>query len=326
MPFRSCLVAALGLGAPALSLRGQTRALDFTYGAWQPDTLAIVWSLGYAAPLPGPFDYGVALTHVEDSWSPFNRTLTGGEVSLGLGRDGSGVYAVASAGLGLRHGDGSLDVLWSAGAGAAVRPLPFLSLGIEGRMRAEDQGGRGFWRLDPADRTGFTLLGRVALLWPARRLPPQPGFDPPSAGETERAARNRGVSRDGSSLAANVVATAVGAMGSPYQWGGDGANGFDCSGLIQYAYGQHGIILPRIGREQARLGVRVEPRAVDLNPGDILGFSVEGAGVTHVGLYVGDGQFIHSSSSGVKLSSLTATDPDSQWWQRRLVAARRIIR
>jgi cell wall-associated NlpC family hydrolase len=59
--------------------------------------------------------------------------------------------------------------------------------------------------------------------------------------------------------------------------------------------------------------------------GDILGFSVEGAGVTHVGLYLGEGQFIHSASAGVKLSSLSAADPDSVWWHRRWVETRRLI-
>jgi cell wall-associated NlpC family hydrolase len=80
-----------------------------------------------------------------------------------------------------------------------------------------------------------------------------------------------------------------------------------------------------VGREQARLGRQVEPRISDLNPGDILGFSVEGAGVTHVGLYVGEGRFIHSASGGVKISNLEATDPDSQWWRRRWVAVRRLL-
>jgi cell wall-associated NlpC family hydrolase len=62
-----------------------------------------------------------------------------------------------------------------------------------------------------------------------------------------------------------------------------------------------------------------------LRPGDVLRFSVEGDHVTHVGLYVGDGMFIHSASGGVKLSSLTATDPDSQWWQRHWLTARRVV-
>ena len=114
-------------------------------------------------------------------------------------------------------------------------------------------------------------------------------------------------------------------MGTPYRWGGGNANGYDCSGLIQFAYGEHGVSLPRISREQAEMGISVERRIEDLRPGDILGFAVEGDRVTHVGLYVGEGQFIHSASGGVKLSSLTASDPDSLWWKRRWIVTRRIL-
>ena len=56
----------------------------------------------------------------------------------------------------------------------------------------------------------------------------------------------------------NVVETAVAVMGSPFRWGGTDENGFDCSGLIQYAYGEHGVILPRRSRDQARTGVNIE--------------------------------------------------------------------
>jgi cell wall-associated NlpC family hydrolase len=122
-------------------------------------------------------------------------------------------------------------------------------------------------------------------------------------------------------LALSVVETAFEAIGTPYEWGGSDANGFDCSGLIRYAYGRFGISLPRISRDQLREGSPVELRVHGLFPGDILGFSaVPGGEATHVGLFVGDGQFIHSSSRGVRVSNLR--DP---YWQRHFVAARRIV-
>jgi cell wall-associated NlpC family hydrolase len=123
-----------------------------------------------------------------------------------------------------------------------------------------------------------------------------------------------------------VVQTAIDAMGSPYAWGGSGANGFDCSGLIQYAYARHGISLPRRSSDQARVGVLV-PREIDqLLPGDILTFaSSPGGPVSHVGLYVGDRRFIHSASDGVRLSRLSADDPlGAHWWDRWL-GARRMV-
>lgn len=123
-------------------------------------------------------------------------------------------------------------------------------------------------------------------------------------------------------IAAAVVETALGAMGTPYQWGGNDANGFDCSGLIRFAYRQHGIELPRISRDQLREGVPLELDVSVLRPGDVLGFSLEPGGeVSHVGLYVGGGEFIHSSTSGVRVSTF-----ENPYWPLRFVAAARILK
>jgi cell wall-associated NlpC family hydrolase len=115
-------------------------------------------------------------------------------------------------------------------------------------------------------------------------------------------------------------------MGTPYKWGGEGGNGFDCSGLIQYAYGSQGIVLPRRSTDQAREGVAVDRSLDAVLPGDILTFSNSGNGdVSHVGLYVGNGQFIHSASAGVQISRLSPDDTYGKWWWQRWVGARRIV-
>lgn len=321
------IVAVVTWLASAGSLGAQAPAVDVTYGTWMADSPALLWSAGYRRAFMGPIDYSISLTHLDDHRSSFNRTQTGAEISVGLWRDGSGPYGVVGTGLGMKHYDGNIDASWSAGAGWALRVLPFVSIGLEMAYRAEDQFSRGFWRLDPTDRRGFAVLARARMGGGARRSsrPPQPAFEPPSLGTVRPAARVDGFSPSGSELAADVVETALQVMGTPYRWGGDGSNGYDCSGLIQYAYGQHGVILPRVSREQARQGIAVARQIESLQAGDILGFSIEGDRVTHVGLYIGEGQFIHSASAGVKLSSLTAGDPDSVWWQRRWVQSRRIL-
>ena len=308
------------LAATSTVLTGQVRTIEASYGAWHGDSIAVIWSAGYTAALPGPLDYGIAFSHIDDHRSPLNRTQSGGEFSLGIGRQRPGPYAVAAVGVAMKHDDGNVDASWSAGAGLTVRVLPFLHLALESRYRAEDQFLHGFWKLDPSDRRGWSASGRVILLvgrGPAATRPH------PSTEELARAARARGLSR--SELAAQVVSTALGAMGTPYRWGGEEGNGYDCSGLIQYAYRINGITVPRISRDQAASGNALALEIGRLAPGDILGFSVEGDRITHVGLYVGDGRFIHSASGGVKLSSLSGTDPDSLWWRRRWAAARRIL-
>jgi cell wall-associated NlpC family hydrolase len=131
-------------------------------------------------------------------------------------------------------------------------------------------------------------------------------------------------------LEEGVVSAARQAMGKPYLYGGTGKGdtGFDCSGLIQYAYAQQGISLPRVSTSQATQGVAVERVLEALQRGDILTFAGQpgGSKVSHVGLYLGQGRFIHSSSSkGVMESTLSGTDRNGQWWYVRWVGARRVI-
>jgi cell wall-associated NlpC family hydrolase len=151
-----------------------------------------------------------------------------------------------------------------------------------------------------------------------RGTPPSPGRPLP----TEVAApATEAATDDAQRITASVVRTALEAVGTPYVWGGSGSNGFDCSGLIQYAYSQEGIPLPRVSTDQLRAGRRVEARASALRPGDILGFSDKAGGKSsHVGLYLGDGEFIHSSSSGVRRAHLS-----NPYWLQRFIAARRIV-
>ena len=115
-------------------------------------------------------------------------------------------------------------------------------------------------------------------------------------------------------------------MGTPYRWGGTDGNGFDCSGLIQYAYREQGIVLPRRSVDQARAGVELPRDVAALLPGDILTFvTTAGSAISHVGLYVGEGQFIHSATGGVQVSVLSPSDPYGRWWWERWVGARRVV-
>ena len=109
-------------------------------------------------------------------------------------------------------------------------------------------------------------------------------------------------------------------VGYNYCWGGkDPSTGFDCSGLMYYVYSQFGYTLNRIACDQARNGVHVEPS--DLQPGDLLCFYSSGSYIGHVGMYIGDNQFVHASNSttGVIISEL------SGYYATRGYEARRII-
>ncbi len=317
--------AAVGVAVLALALPSQAAAqrADLQYGRWWPAEGAVdLYALNYQTRPLGPFSAGLGIFHVNDSRSLDDRTNTGGAVSLYVGATRTGLYGVGSFGIGILHTTGNTDAHWSVGAGYRLRLLTFLAVTAEAAYRVEDQGVSGFWNLSASDRKG--VAGRLSLTIGGgqRRLPaaaptmrPVPAPGPGAAAVSDEAVRT----------AESIVESALSAMGTPYEWGGSDANGYDCSGLIQWAYGEHGVLLPRTSRDQARTGMAVDASVAALRPGDVLTFNVSGGGVSHVGLYVGDGQFIHSSSSGVRLSSLTASDPDSRWWQARWVGVRRIL-
>jgi hypothetical protein len=109
-------------------------------------------------------------------------------------------------------------------------------------------------------------------------------------------------------------------IGRPYSMGGVGSPAFDCSGYVCRVYAEAGYPLPRVSRDQARAGRAVPLR--ELQPGDLLFFADPEEPISHVGIYVGDGEMIHASSGRGKV---TVSGIESLWFNERLVAARRVL-
>ena len=99
--------------------------------------------------------------------------------------------------------------------------------------------------------------------------------------------------------AEKAAITAVRQLGTPYQYGGTSPNGFDCSGLVVFAYHKAGVDLPRTTAALWRELDQVKKR--DLRTGDLLFFKIGGK-VSHVGMYLGSGRFIHSPATGREVS------------------------
>lgn len=120
-------------------------------------------------------------------------------------------------------------------------------------------------------------------------------------------------------LGPQAVALAQKQMGKMYQWGGQGPDRFDCSGLVYFVYGNLGVSMPRVSSQQAKVGQEVSRK--NLQPGDLLYFNTSGSGINHVGIYVGQSKFIHAPRKGmpVRTDSL-----NNGWWKQKLRGARRI--
>ena len=105
----------------------------------------------------------------------------------------------------------------------------------------------------------------------------------------------------------DIVRTAYAYRGTPYVYGGSGRGGFDCSGFTSYLYRQKGVALPHSARAQFRSGKRVSQG--ELKEGDLVFFHTVTPGISHVGMYVGGGKFVHASSrrsGGVRVDSLNS--------------------
>lgn len=123
-----------------------------------------------------------------------------------------------------------------------------------------------------------------------------------------------------SDIRSQIVKNAKKYLGTPYVWGGSSPSGFDCSGFTQYVLALSGIRLPRTTTEQVKVGTYISKSA--LQPGDLVFLKdTYRTGVSHVGIYIGDGQMIHASSSkGVTISRLS-----SSYYSQHYHSARRVV-
>lgn len=124
-----------------------------------------------------------------------------------------------------------------------------------------------------------------------------------------------------SSKASELVVSAMGALGVPYRRGGNTfEGGFDCSGFVRAMYEQTvGLILPRKAEQQAAVTQKIDRQ--DLQPGDLVFFNTMRRAFSHVGIYLGDGKFIHSPKPGAEVR---VEDMALPYWSRRFDGARRV--
>jgi cell wall-associated NlpC family hydrolase len=157
----------------------------------------------------------------------------------------------------------------------------------------------------------FILLGSVGLSGCASAPPSQRHLSqaviPTQTRESMQTAPQRG------------LAIARSLIGAPYRYGGADPRGFDCSGLVYYAFRKAGMEIPRTTSGQYRRSRRVAMSR--LRPGDLLFFTISRDKPSHVGIYAGDGAFIHAPSSG---KSVGYASLDDDYWRTRLIGSGRL--
>lgn len=120
-----------------------------------------------------------------------------------------------------------------------------------------------------------------------------------------------------SKIAQQLTRSALRFLGVPYVFGGTSTSGFDCSGYVQHVFASLGISLPRTADAQYYAGSRINGQ---MKAGDLVFFQTYEPGPSHVGIYLGNHNFVHASSHGVMVSSLT-----DSYWAARYIGAKRLI-
>lgn len=161
--------------------------------------------------------------------------------------------------------------------------------------------------------TGLALAAALSLTGcaaPARRVATAPPLAPEKA--------------------AHVVLTAMAFLDTPYRRGGNGAGegseGFDCSGFTRHVYERSlGLTLPRTAWDQARSPALLEVGVAHLQPGDLVFFNTLQKAFSHVGIYVGEGRFVHAPRPGTAVRVEEMQGPQGRYWTQRFEGARRAM-
>ena len=180
------------------------------------------------------------------------------------------------------------------------------------------------------------LCAALALATPIRAAPTAPTAQAAAADPLSAAPQATGpgplaaAARASASQAAakvwqgaqDVAVFALGLIGVDYRYGGNTPDaGLDCSGLVRYVFQEvTGTTLPRTAKEMSRLGSKVAP--ADLAPGDLVFFNTRRFAFSHVGVYLGDGRFIHAPATGGEVHVSTLSQ---HYWKQRFDGARRLV-
>jgi cell wall-associated NlpC family hydrolase len=150
---------------------------------------------------------------------------------------------------------------------------------------------------------------------------PQPGYRDSHSSLADLPAR--APSEAAAGTANDVLFRAIALVGTPYRWGGNTPDGgFDCSGLVDYIYRQAaGLMLPRTSREMSAMDGRRVNQMDELASGDLVFFGSRG-GVSHVGVYVGKGRFVHAPNSG---GTVRLDDIDGPYWKDHFAFGKRLL-
>ena len=128
--------------------------------------------------------------------------------------------------------------------------------------------------------------------------------------------RDRAVASTAAELSperSEIVLAALGHLDIPYVYGGNDTRGLDCSALVQRVYRLIGVNVPRTSSQQAQAAQRVN--RAQMQPGDVVFFATRNGPINHVGIYIGDGRFVHAPSTG---SQVRIEPLNTSYWQPRL--------
>ena len=286
--------AAFGSSTTSVKALGLVTGSDVRMRAAADGSSAIITTLGKGA--------AVAITGMENGWYQVKYDGKSGYMSaqfVDAKSSASGLSAngkVTGDSVNVRSAaatSGSVVTTLSKGAGVTVT-------GFE----------KGWYAVTAAGKSGYVSGDYVALVSKAVAAPAQQ-----TAPTTQTT-----VTVTGTGTGAEIAAKALEYVGCDYVYGGAGPTSFDCSGLTMYVYGLYGYSLPHGATGQASCGIAVDKS--ELQPGDLVLFTGSGVTYGHVGIYIGDDQFVHASTYGV---GVITSYLSSNTYVKRYSGARRII-